>query len=441
MPRNLSQITFWILSIVIAIFQLYYLISLRAVLPYADDWEALDGLFNARERGQLAQWAFTPKGGHFAVPGRLAYWVSFKLFSLNLAPIRLIHFPLGLVAVALTCYVIQSEISRSFPRAYLGLGASFLIFSLGRWEHFAVAGDVSVTLSVLSGATGMYYIIQATDGTSVDYKRLLFGLGFLLAAILSFGVGYLVVTATIAVIVLEAARRRLNWHRSLYQNLTVCVISAFLVLAALAYPAFPFYGTLLRLVGRSILVMGSIGAPQFDYKLARLDAAYCFGIIIFLCAIWSILDFLKRRQHSSKLLPFSIGLVLLGMCGCAAVTLARVDLPDEQFLASRYTLYPSISLLGLLLYCGIGRMYMLAHIWCLAAACYLFATIKEARTAPFRVKAHQSMEVAIRNADNLTDDQLGKVLFARKDMAQVRRVIAILKAERLTIFRDQPRVE
>jgi hypothetical protein len=143
-----------------------------------------------------------------------------------------------------------------------------------------------------------------------------------------------------------------------------------------------------------------------------------------------------KQTPRNRLLPiFSLALVLFGLFGCVAVAGARAQLPDGEFLSSRYTLYPSICLLGTLLYFGCSRVFLLTNMWCFAAAGYLVATVKELQVAPYRPAAYKAIELAIRDIDSLSDEKLKATLYFRENTEGVRRVAARMRRDRLNVFR------
>ena len=145
------------------------------------------------------------------------------------------------------------------------------------------------------------------------------------------------------------------------------------------------------------------------------------------------------NQTRNRLLPvFALALVLFGLFGCVAVAIARSYLPNGEFLNSRYTLYPSLCLLGILLYFAPSKIFLLTHTWCFLAACYLLATVREQQIGFYRLQLYQKMEIAIKDSDNLSDEQLRAALYWRENTKGVRRVVARMRRDRLNVFRGSP---
>jgi hypothetical protein len=66
----------------------------------------------------------------------------------------------------------------------------------------------------------------------------------------------------------------------------------------------------------------------------------------------------------------------------------------------------------------------------------LLATVREQQIGFYRLQLFQKMEVAIKNSDNLSDEQLKAALYWRENTKGVRRVIARMRRDRLNVFRD-----
>lgn len=191
------------------------------------------------------------------------------------------------------------------------------------------------------------------------------------------------------------------------------------------------------MVFHSVLVAGSVGSSFLDKNsLLAQNVAFVGGVIVVVASLSMGVDVLTRQTLRNRLLPmFSLALVLFGMFGCAAVATARAYLPNGEFLNSRYTLYPSLCLLGILLYFACRRVFLLTHVWCFLAAAYLLSTAREQQIGFYRPKLYREMERAISNVENLSDEQLKAALYWRENSKGVRRVVARLRRDRLNVFR------
>ena len=56
----------------------------------------------------------------------------------------------------------------------------------------------------------------------------------------------------------------------------------------------------------------------------------------------------------------------------------------------------------------------------------------------FRMQLYQRMEIAIRNSDTLSDEQLRAALHWRENTKGVQKVIARMRRDRLNLFRGAP---
>jgi hypothetical protein len=216
------------------------------------------------------------------------------------------------------------------------------------------------------------------------------------------------------------------------------MLSAFGLVAIVSHPVFNL-GSHVANVFHFLLVAGSIGAFPFEVGGMAQSAGYFFGLILFGLVMWTTYDFVLREPARPHLLPvFSMGLVLFGLFGCAAVAIARAGLPAEEFLSSRYTLYPLICFLGSLLYLAHARIFLLANVWSGVVILYLLSSVKEQQFGRYRPAAYRAIENAMRNIDVLSDEQLGETLYWREHTEAVRSVARRLRNDRLNIFHDKP---
>lgn len=434
-PRGLTEILLLALVVLVISLHLKYLWDVRTAVPHQDDWNLLDEMFQSLDAHRVGAWVFHSPNGHFLVPGFLAYIISLHSFSLDLTPLRLLNFPICLAAFFLAAHVINNEIRSRFLRFYLYAGACFVVFNLCFWEHFALGCGFTAILSALFGSIGLYYIAKATQLSSKWRNNLLVGLCFLIASVLSLGAGYAATAAAISLLAF-AGLKKLALSRPIprYKTVVYCLACALGLLAIASHPIFHFT---LRIVFRSVLVAGCVGSSLLDQNsLMAQNVAFVCGVILIIASLSIGFDFLMRQTPRSRLLPiFSLALVLFGLFGCVSVAAARWQLPNGEFLSSRYTLYPSVCLLGILLYFACWRIFLLTHIWCFVAAGYLLASVKEQQVAFYRPAVYKKIESAISNIDNLSDEQVRAALYWRENTKGVRRVVARMRRDRLNVFR------
>jgi hypothetical protein len=441
LPRSPSEIFLLAVVVVVISLHLKYLLDVRTEVPLQDDWNFLNNMFRSVDTHRTGAWVFGSTNGHFVVPGALAYLCSSHYLSLDLTPLRLLNFPICLAAFLLTAHVINLEVRPRFLRFYLYAGTGFLVFNLCFWEHLALGCGFSAILSALFGGIGLYHIAKATQ-TSARWKiALLIGLVFLVASVLSLGAGYAATAAAVSLLALIglkklAASRPMPNYRTIIYGLT----SMLGLLAVLAHPFFHLTGRITKAVYHSVLLAGSTGSSFIDKSsLTAQNVAFASGIILIAAALWIGCDFLTSRSSRNRLLPtFALALVLFGLTGCVAVAIARSYLPNAEFLNSRYTLYPSLCLLGILLYFAYTKVFLLTHMWCFIAAGYLLATVKEQQIGFYRPQMYRKIEVAIINMDTLSDEQLKATLYWRENIKGVRKVVARMRRDRLNVFRSVP---
>jgi hypothetical protein len=293
-------------------------------------------------------------------------------------------------------------------------------------------------LSALFGGIGLYYTAKATQAFPRWKSHLLLGVSFLTASVLSLGAGY---AATVAALLLLAfsGLQKLAASRPIpaYKTAVCSAALAVGVLVIISHPFFHLKSQIIQTVYRMALVTGSVGSSFLDQNgVLAQNAAFVCGVVLVGTSLWTGFDFLTRQTPHSRLLPvFSLALVLFGLLGCAAVAVSRLNLSGGAFLSSRYTLYSSICLLGILLYFARRRVFWLTHIWCFTAIVYLLATVREQQIAFYRPAVYQKIEAAIRNIDTLSDEQLRTTLYWRENTKGVRRVVVRMRRDHLNVFR------
>jgi hypothetical protein len=420
--------------------QLKYLLDVNTELPTQDDWGFLGNMFRSFDTHRIGAWVFDSPNGHLVVPGALAYLLSLHYLSLDLSPLRLLNFPICLAAFFLTAHVVNAEVRSRFLRFYLYAGACFIIFNLCFWEHFALGCGFSAILSVLFGGIGLYYIAKGVQTSPIGKRDLLVGLVFLLASVLSLGAGYAATAAAITLFALSGLKKRRD-SRPIpkYERVVYCVLCGLGLLAIVSHPLFHLTGRAIKAVYHSMLVAGSTGSSFIDKgSLTAQNVAFVCGNLLLVASLWIVFHFLTNPARNRLLHIFSLALVLFGLFGCVAVAIARSYLPNGEFLNSRYTLYPSLCLLGLLLYFASSKVFLLTHTWCFLAASYLLASGKEQQIGFYRLQLFQKMEIAMKDSENLSDEQLRAALYWRENTKGVRRVIARMRRDRLNVFRGSP---
>ena len=440
-PRSLTEILLLALVALVISLHLKYLLDVRTVLPNQDDWNLLDKMFKALDTHRVGAWIFNSPNGHFIVPGALACLVSLHFWSLDLTLLKLLNFPICLLAFFLTAHVINAEVRSRFLRFYLYAGSCFIIFNLCLWEHFALGCGFTAILSALFGGTGLYYLAKATQASVNGKSDLLVGLVLLIASVLSLGAGYAAVAAAVSLLALSGLKKLAVSRPMLrYQTVVYWLACALGLLAIVSHPLFQLKSRIIQAVFHSVLVAGSVGSSFIDKSssLAQ-NVAFVCGAILIVASLSIGFEVLIRQAPRCRLLPlFSLSLVLFGLFGCVAVAVARSYLPNGEFLNSRYTLYPSICLLGILLYFGCTKVFLLTHLWCFLAAGYSLATVKEQQIGFYRPVLYKEMERAISRIDNLSDEQLKAALYWRENPKGVRKVVARMRRDRLNVFRGRP---
>lgn len=437
-PRSPTQVLLLGLAVLAISLHLKYLLWVSTAVPHLDDWNLLEKMFRALDIHRVPAWVFDSTNGHFLVPAALGYLVSWRYWGLDLTPLKLLNFPICLTAFFLIAHVINSEVKSRFLRFYLYAGASFIVFSLCFWEHFALASGFAAILSVFFGGVGLYYVAKATQPFGRWKHNLLLGLIYLFVSVLSLGAGYAAVAGAISLLGLCGVKRLIG-SRGVTGYLKAAYYSAWAIglLVIVSNPLFRLNSRIIRALFHSALVMGSTGSSFLDRntQLAQ-NVAFGCGVVLFIASLWIGLHFLQRQTCPDRLLPtFSLALVLFGVFGCFAVAIGRAYLPNGEFLNSRYTLYPSLCLLGTLLYFAGSKLFLLINMWWVAAAAFLLSTVREHQVGFYRPQVYRAMETAISNTDTLSDDQLRAALRWRENTRGVRKVAARMRKDRLNVFR------
>ncbi|MEY2529007.1 MAG: hypothetical protein QOJ05_1097, partial [Verrucomicrobiota bacterium] len=178
-PRGVAEVCFLVLIVLVVSVQVEYLRYVTATVPHLDDWNSLEKMFRSLDIHRVPAFVFDPTNGHFEVPAALGYLFSWRYLALDLTPLKLLNFPICLLAFLLIAHVINAEVRSRFLRFYLYLGTALIIFSLCFWEHFALAGGFAAILSVLFGGISLYYLAKVAQRSSRWKINLLAGLLFL----------------------------------------------------------------------------------------------------------------------------------------------------------------------------------------------------------------------------------------------------------------------
>ncbi len=442
-PRSVVEICFLALLVLVISVQVQYLLFVTATLPHLDDWNSLEKMFRSLDIHKVPAFVFDPTNGHFEVPAALGYLFSWRYLALDLTPLKLLNFPICLLTFFLTAHVINAEVRSRFLRFYLYLGAGFIIFSLCFWEHFALASGFAAILSVLFGGISLYCLAKVTQQSPRWKINLLAGLLFLLASVLSLGAGYGAVVAAVALFAIAGLKRLMQARPMPQYKRAVSYVAWILgLLVFVSHPFFQLRGKIIKAFFHAALVMGSVGSSSFDRNtVLAQNVAFACGAVLLITSFWIGFHFLQRQTAGSRLLPvFSLALVLFGLFGCVAVAVGRAYLPTSEFLNSRYTLYPSLFLLGALLYFAGSRLFLLTNTWCFVAVAYVLGAIREEQVGFYRPQLYRAMEAAIKSPDPMSDEQLRTALRWRENTKGARKVIARLKRDRLNVFRgnDNP---
>lgn len=134
-------------------------------LPWIDDWTVINRLMEyLHGHISLLAYIFTRHNVHFIVPARLAFLFSYAGLRLNLAAIRWCSL---LVICATAVYytrVMSLDVSNQYRNRILPLGYLFIlaliimpIVTLGQWEVFSVAMEISNVTSNLAAIVGVVY--------------------------------------------------------------------------------------------------------------------------------------------------------------------------------------------------------------------------------------------------------------------------------------------
>ena len=426
------------LTLLVVTVHFSYLRTVSTSVPHQDEWMLLDDMFQSLDANNTAGWLFHSRNGHFGLTGKLSYLVSFHFFSLDLAPLRFLNFPVCLLGLVLTARVVMQHVRQPAIRWCVISGAALLLFNLCMWEHFSQGSAFATILAAIIGGVGLYYLVQALYSERSRIKHVSLALVWIVLAILSFGIGYAALAASFALVSLWLSNRLIGPQRVAWLRPAVWCVALFI--AALALFSHPLVGLGFPLRGylyHFLLVAGAIWASAFENPELAQKAAYICGLAVFSVSLYALAEFVTSdRSRAERFRAFGIAMILFGLGACAAVAAARPGLPDQEFLSSRYTLQTSVAALGLLLYFATNHRVSLGQLWSFVAIGYLFATVEEWQTGPYRPAVYQSIEATVRRAETVPDAELATSLYWSEDVAPIRRVATRLERDRLNVFRN-----
>lgn len=425
---------FGIATILVIALHCRYLVITSFGIPQQDDWRALAEMFAHIDLQNKVGFVVARGNGHFAIPAKLAYLISWRYFHLDLTPLQLLNIPICLGAFFLLCLVISKVTAQWLMRSYLALGAAFIVFNLNFWEHFVVAGDFTALLSSLLGGIALYFISKFSATSKTRWRDLTLGSLFCLISILSFGIGYAALCASLSFLGIMEVRRWGALPRGTKPWLLIALGGVLLISNPAIAPPFAFSQD----VFHTALVAGSLWAGSFQAPFLAQEVAFICGGILLLGAGWIVIHF-TCDERRGFLPAFGLGMVLYGAFACLSVSIARAALPNQEFLSPRYTLEPSLALLGALLYFASRDRILLSHVWCFIFFAYLSGTVLENGTAPYRKRVIQAEAETIRHVTDLSDDQIDKTFFW-PDAIGIRKVTARLQSEQLNVFNSQRRL-
>ncbi|CAA9242752.1 MAG: hypothetical protein AVDCRST_MAG42-2110 [uncultured Chthoniobacterales bacterium] len=426
------------LTLLVIGLQFSYLRTVSTSIPHQDEWMLLDAMFQSFDSNNVVGWLFHSRNGHFGLTGKLSYLLSLQFFSLDLAPLRFLNFPVCLLGLVLSARVVMQHVSQPAIRWCVISGAALLLFNLCMWEHFSQGSAFATILAAVIGGAGLYYVVRALYAERARIKNLTVAFVWIIFAILSFGIGYAALAAAFALVTLWLSKRLIGtqpvgWSRP-------AILGAAAVAATLALLSHPLLNLGLPLRGylyHFLLVAGAIWASPFENPPLAQKIAYICGLAVFSVSLYALADFVTSdRRRAEGFRAFGIAIILFGLGACAAVAAARPGLPEQEFLSSRYTLQTSIAALGLLFYFATKSRVLLGQLWSFVAIGYLFATVEEWQTGPFRPAVYESIEATVRRIETVPDAELASSLYWNEDLAPIRRVATRLERDRLNVFRN-----
>jgi hypothetical protein len=299
MPRTKSQAFLLALTILVMSLHFHYVLSVSMSVPHQDEWSILNGMFQSLDTHRVAAWLIQPRNGHLMVFSKLGYLLSLFAFSLDLAPLRLLNFPICLAAFLLSAYVVNANVTSRATRFYLYPALAFIAFNLCLWEHFTEPGALSTILSAVLGGVSLYYVAKGLTDADKRKKNLSIAASALFASILSFGLGFIALVAAILIFALSLARKWARpWLAKGSQRILFFILTVLGLLAIASHPAFHLPGSLFHFVFHCCLVAGSIWAMPFDFPPMAQNAGLLFGTVVLLLSMWIGFDFIARKSSA-----------------------------------------------------------------------------------------------------------------------------------------------
>ena len=323
----LTNSSFWILSVTLAAFHLYFLLRYKIDLPISDEWADFATARNF-SRDLNAKWLFAPTNSHPMVLQRVLSWFFLLADGRNFRTQAIVQF-LTYVPVVLTCL----KLGERKLRVPLGW-AAVLMFTALHASNFFWPFMFYLYIHFILSLVGIFMVCS-----NRSYEVLS---GYCITAVATLQAGSGLATASAVTIVGGFLAWRM--HANLRQHLIGIAIVVFTIAAWVIFVSrdnlfvlenapwtFPFWG----FVGTVIAAALGVGYPRFSsnyigYSVA-LGLAVLFTGFVLSVYVCFISRHLIERSHRARV---AVGLFVVST---SAVLLVGLGRPWQWgFFALRY---------------------------------------------------------------------------------------------------------
>lgn len=440
-----NAVWFWLAlwAIVPAIVVIQYGVDAFTDVPHIDDWSYIDRL-RALENGEIgfAHHLFERHNGHPSLFSRLAMWVSYRFFELDMCPIRWLMLVVQFASAALAARLVIGENWRAVRETHaLLLGAPAVVMtalSLNEWETYSIAVN---TAFVFATFFTLAAVLAFQKWLSNDGSLLALAASLACAALasLSGSQGVLALGALAVMALLQPRWARWRLGAALAAALVVGV--ALNALANEGGATTPLeFGALSR------IALMLAGVPWFTAvnNTPAPGVFVAFGAFAALAAAAGGFWWLRAAQEErARALP-SLALLVFGLGVIALLTVGRRDFPLEAIAASRYAnlLFPgAVGLVGLLSVAAsssaVGRAGA-AGLFAVSMVGWFAAVEQESLVKPYRVEAMHNIRALARSEAMGDVETVQRTFFVDAHYASelAPRAVAFMRERRIGVFRN-----
>ena len=336
-------------------------------LPWLDDWTVINRLMEyLNGRISLLTYIFSRHNVHFIVPARFAFLISYENLKLNLAAVRWGSLVVIGATAALYARVFSVDISnkkngtRTMVLIYLFILALIVmpIVTLGQWEIFSVAMDISNVVANLAAIAGIICFDRFLRKQSyIDYWVAIL---LALCSWQSMANGALLFGVYLIAILLEKELRNkyIQILIILFCALAIPIVEARAAHATSDLVAvFTGQYSLKRCVLGALSILG-VGIIWGVHNKPYLPGVFTAGGIVCIGSIYVLWNYIGIPRSNSNIKSFLRKywmLTLFGVLSDIAVYFGRIHFGATYLASSRYIPISMLAIIGIAAY-----MYLLS---------------------------------------------------------------------------------